>query len=166
MFPAVRQTASDHNDVFLEGPGMRREVIGGLGFGLVFWSAHFLMTLAERGGGLPVGGLIFRLVIPPVAAFLIVLFVLDGSLWVRRMATGWLVLTLGTFLLGFGVFFVLCEGRGAGSIADNAFCGLVALGSMLVSSGMAVTFVLSLAVVPGAVALALRGTRGRPATSA
>ena len=140
--------------------------IGGLEFGLVFWAVHFSMTLAERRGGVPVGGVIFWLAAPPVAAFLIVLFVLDGSLWVRRMATGWLVLTLGTFLLGFGVFFVLCEGRGAGSIADNAFCGLVALGCTLVSSGMAVAFVLSLAVVPGAVALALRRSRGSLAANA
>jgi hypothetical protein len=145
---------------------MRREVIGGLGFGLVFWAAHYLMTFAERGGEVPVGGLIFRLAVPPAAACLIVLFVLDGASWVRRMATGWLVLTLGTFLLGFGVFFVLCARRAAGSIPDNAFCALVALGSMLISSGMAVTFVLSLAVVPGAVALALRRARGTPATNA
>lgn len=131
---------------------MRRQVLASLVFGALFWGAHFLKTLAEKQFELPWEGLLVRLVVPPAVAFFVVRSLPTAVSWAKRLVAGWAVILLGTFLVGFGTFLVLCMQRGGGSIGDNVFCGLVAMGSMLVALEMVLSLLLSVAVVPLAVA--------------
>jgi hypothetical protein len=132
---------------------MRLYISSGLVFGIIFWGAHFLMTFAERGGELLVEGLLLRLIVPPAAVFFMVFSLPTPISSINRVLSGWAIVSLGTFVVGFSVFVALCEQRSGGSIVGNAFCGLVTLGSMLVASGMILSFLLAIAAVPLAAAL-------------